>query len=149
MTKPSVGILILKDDTVLLVRHEAGSGYNDHVYGLPSGRLQEDETEIQAAVRELEEETGLKTSIENLIEFPDNFYIAKLPNRKNPDEREIEYTWRVFLCNNHFGEIHPSTETTPEWVKIQQLDSYNLIVNVKNAIEGGLRFREHKEINKK
>jgi ADP-ribose pyrophosphatase YjhB (NUDIX family) len=140
MIVPSVGILILQKDQVLLVRHESGSGYADHVYGLPSGRLKQEEKEITAAIRELREETGLETSEHSLIEFPNNYFIAKLPNRKNPKEREIEYGWRVFLCKNFSGKLTPSKETTPEWVNLNELPNKYLIVNVKNAIEAGIKF---------
>lgn len=147
MTQPSVGILLLKNKSVLLVKHEEGSGFTEHIFGLPSGRLKNNEPAIHAAVRELQEETGLQTQVEDLIEFPGNFYTAKLPNRKNLEEQKMEYTWRVFLCTKYIGEIKPSTETTPEWVEIENLDKYNLIVNVRNAIEAGLHFKELKERN--
>jgi ADP-ribose pyrophosphatase YjhB (NUDIX family) len=140
MIVPSVGILILQKDQVLLVRHESGSGYADHVYGLPSGRLKQEEKEITAAIRELREETGLVTSENNLIEFPNNYYTAQLANRKDPKERQIEYGWRVFLCKNFSGKLTPSKETTPEWVNLNDLSTKYLIVNVQNAIEAGIKF---------
>ncbi len=147
MIVPSVGILILQKDQVLLVRHESGSGYTDHVYGLPSGRLKKpDEKENTAATRELKEETGLVTSENNLIEFPNNYYTAKLPNRKNPKEREIEYGWRVFLCKNFSGKLTPSKETTPEWVNLKELPDKYLIVNVKNVIEAGIKFTQQNSL---
>ncbi len=141
MAKPTVGILVLNNDRVLLVRHEAGSGYNDHVFGLPSGRLQPGETEIAAAVRELKEETGLITEEKELVEFPSNYHLAKLLNRKDKEEREIEYSWRVFLCLKHSGELHKSVETSPSWHALHELEFLYLLPNVKDVVEAGLRFK--------
>lgn len=148
MQTPTVGVLIINDNQVLLVKHTENSGYNRPIYGLPSGRLNEGETEIQAAVRELKEETGLETTTDDLKEFPGNFYLAKLKDRKLAAEREIEYSWRVYYCENYSGEPSASEETIPEWTEIAKLDEKELIVNVKNAIEAGLNFRENKEIKR-
>jgi ADP-ribose pyrophosphatase YjhB (NUDIX family) len=140
MTTPTVGILVFKEDSVLLVRHEKKSGYSDHVFGLPSGRLEAYETEIDAAIRELEEETGLVTQQKDLVEFPNNFYISKLPNRKDLAEREIVYSWRVFLCQKYSGTLRSSQETTPQWVLIKELSNNYLLPNVENAVEAGQKF---------
>ena len=61
----TVGILIIKDNKVLLVRHEEAASHVTGIYGLPAGRLEKEETEIQGAIRELKEETGLITSEED------------------------------------------------------------------------------------
>jgi len=141
MPVPTVGVLVFHDNKVLLVRHEKGSGYNDHVFGLPSGRLQPGETEIAAAVRELKEETGLTTTKKELVEFPNNYHLAKLLNRKDKEEREIEYSWRVFLCRSHTGELHKSPETSPSWHALHELEFLYLLPNVKDVVEAGLKFK--------
>jgi ADP-ribose pyrophosphatase YjhB (NUDIX family) len=139
MTKLTVGIIVVEGNKVLLVRNEKNSGYNDLAYGLPAGRVEENESEITAAARELKEETGLTASEKDLKEFPGNLFFAKLKNRQSAQEREIEYQWRVYFCEKYSGEISPSTETTPEWIELEKLDSLNLIVNVKEAIERGIK----------
>ena len=53
---------------VLLVRREPG--FLDTDFGLPGGRIEDDETAAQAAVRELREETGLRvTKVEYLFDY--------------------------------------------------------------------------------
>lgn len=140
MTVPCVGVIAIKGDEVLLVRHESNSDYDSHIYGLPSGRLETNETEIQAAVREFREETGLMTSTDHLKEFPGNYFISKLPHRKNRTESDIVYSWRVYLCKFYHGSTTTSSETTPHWVAISNLDKYELLPNVKNAITAALQF---------
>lgn len=67
---PTVGVLVYRNDEVLLVCHGESAGHLTGVYGLPAGRLGEGESEIEAAVRELEEESGLMTSPERLEPLP-------------------------------------------------------------------------------
>ena len=78
---PTVAVLIINDGKVLLVKHTEKAGHLTGTYGLPSGRIDENEAEGKAAVRELLEETGLRTKEDNLIEFPKNFYVADLERK--------------------------------------------------------------------
>jgi len=134
---PSVAVLIIKDDEVLLVKHTEKAGHVTGTYGLPSGRIDENETERKAAVRELLEETGLRTKEDNLIEFPKNFDVADLERKGG---KKLKFGWRVFLCRDYKGEIKESEESVPQWVEIEKLDQYNLLPNIKNATLAGLRF---------
>ncbi len=132
----TVGVIILRGDEVLLVKHGEKAGHLTGVYGFPSGRVEPNETEEKAAGRELEEETGLKA--ESLKEFSNNFYLGDLP-RKNGEI--LKATFRVFLCNEYSGELTATEETKPEWVKISSLDSYWLLPHVKEAIEGAQKVK--------
>lgn len=58
---PAVGILIEKDDGVVLIRR--GSPPHQDEWTLPSGFIEADESAEEAAIREAEEETGLKVEI--------------------------------------------------------------------------------------
>jgi len=133
---PTVAVLIIKDDKVLLVRHTKKAGHLTGTYGLPSGRIDENETERRAAVRELLEETGLQTEEDSLIEFPKNFYIADLERKGG---KKLKFGWRVFLCRDYKGKIEESEETIPQWVKIEKLDQYNLLPNIKDAVVAAQR----------
>ena len=95
---PTVAVLIIKDDEVLLVKHTEKARHLTGTYGLPSGRIDENETERKAAVRELLEETGLLAKEDNLIEFPKNFYVADLERKGG---KKLKFGWRVFLCRDY------------------------------------------------
>jgi ADP-ribose pyrophosphatase YjhB (NUDIX family) len=59
-----VGVLICRDAEVLLVRHEKGG----HSYWLvPGGGVDAGETMVEAAARELLEETGLEVAVGRLL----------------------------------------------------------------------------------
>lgn len=132
---PSIGILIIKGNKVLLVKHKAAAKHLTGSYGLPSGRLEKGESEIDAAVRELKEETGLQTKKENLFEFPNNFYFQTVERKGGKFER---FSWKVFRCIEYEGKIKESTETIPQWIEISTLDSLKLLLNIENAVRAGV-----------
>jgi 8-oxo-dGTP pyrophosphatase MutT (NUDIX family) len=70
---PSVGVVVFSKEFVLLVRHKKGADNVTGIYGLPSGRLEDGETNISAAKRELAEETGLITTEEHLTQLPESY----------------------------------------------------------------------------
>lgn len=132
-TIKSVGVLIIDNNSVLLVRHKKGASHLTGVYGLPAGRVEENETEKQAAIRELGEETGLVTTEENLSINPQNVYTNVAIPRKDGTIQYFDFT--VFTCKSYSGEVSSSDESEPEWVHIDKLKEYNLLPNVKEIIE--------------
>lgn len=101
---------------------------------MPAGRLQQDESEIEAAIRELKEETGLATAKESLHELP-KLYFAKIKRKDGLKSFSV----RVFICSSYSGELKVTDETTPEWVKIKELDKYNILANLKEIVLDGLK----------
>lgn len=133
---PAIGILVFDEDKVLLVQHGEGAEHLTGIYGIPSGRLEENESEIDAAKREMEEETGLKCSIADLVGYPNNVYFAKIERKHGTDN----FKWTVFICKKSFGSIHLSEETKPEWVKISDINKLKLLPNIGQAVKDGLEF---------
>lgn len=134
---PTVGIVLINSEKVLLVRHKPQAEHLTDAYGLPAGRLNENEAEIDAAVRELKEETGLETSTENLIALPNVFYATI----ERKDGIKKNFSFKVFLCNNYSGKLSEDNETIPEWVAISDLKNKNLLPNVENAINDALKMK--------
>jgi mutator protein MutT len=132
---PTVGVLIIQDGKVLLVRHGEAAGHITGKCGLPSGRIEKGETELSVAIRELHEETGLKTSQENLVLLPHKYQATiKRKDGKNT------FSLKVFLCKKYEGNLKKSIETTPEWANISDLEKLNLLPNIKKAIDDALAF---------
>ncbi len=61
ITHISTGIAVIKDNKILMVRRQSND-YLGGVYELPGGGVDESETIIDGAIRELKEETGLDVS---------------------------------------------------------------------------------------
>lgn len=55
--------LSIREDSVLLVKQ----AYGGHFWTLPGGRVEPEETLVDAVVREVREETGLDTRVQGLV----------------------------------------------------------------------------------
>src|SRR5437588_3019544 len=55
----SAGGVVVRDDQVVVIVPKSRGNQGSKVLGLPKGHLDGDETEVQAAVREVHEETGV------------------------------------------------------------------------------------------
>jgi mutator protein MutT len=63
---PAVYVILRRDNKVLLLKR-ANTGYRDGFYSLPAGHLDGGEPAKTAALRELKEEVGIKSTPEKLI----------------------------------------------------------------------------------
>lgn len=134
---PSTGVVVLNTSgQVLLVEHMSSAGHITGTFGLPAGRIEENESAQQAAFRELQEETGLTTEMNHLIKLPKE-YEAKI-KRKDGTTKLFPFT--VFVCNIFQGELKESEETKPQWIGVDKLDRLNLLPNVKEAIHESIQF---------
>ncbi|MFA5946061.1 MAG: NUDIX hydrolase [Patescibacteria group bacterium] len=130
---PSVGVLIIQNNKVLLVKHRKGAGNIEGIYGLPAGRIESGEDPKDTAVRELQEETGL-TALPNDLVSLGREWKAVIKRKEGPKE----FTILVFRCNTFQGTLAPSDETIPVWIDINKIDGYPLLPNMKEIImEGG------------
>lgn len=71
---PAVGVVCLRGDEVLLIRR--GRPPRAGQWSLPGGRIEPGERAIDAALRELMEETGVSAEILGLIDVVDGLFPA-------------------------------------------------------------------------
>lgn len=69
---PAVGVVCVKDDQVLLIRR--GTAPKMGEWSLPGGRIEPGEKAVDAAIRELHEETGIEASIGGLVDVVDGVF---------------------------------------------------------------------------
>ena len=128
----TVGVVVLSQDKnkVLLVKHTQLAEHETDTFGLPAGRLEINEDNESAAIRELEEETGLKVKSEDLIKLP-TIHRAQIQRKTGIKNFELV----SFICKSYNGEIRASSENIPIWVEIKELDEIRLLPNVKSIVE--------------
>ena len=133
------GILV-KDDKLLLVKQHVS---NERAWSLPGGRVEKGETLESALLREMEEETGLKTEIEKLL------YLCEKPEASPP---VLHIT---FLLKRAGGQIRlPSNEfdANPiddvKLVPLNELAVYGFsetfVTLVKNSFPGAGSYKGNK-----
>ncbi len=69
---PAVGVVCLRGDEVLLIRR--GTAPRIGEWSLPGGRIEPGERAVDAALRELSEETGVEARILGLIDVVDGIF---------------------------------------------------------------------------
>lgn len=69
---PAVGIVCLRGDEVLLIRR--GTPPRQGEWSLPGGRIEAGERAVDAALRELREETGVEARVLGLIDVVDGIF---------------------------------------------------------------------------
>ena len=72
---PAVGVVCLKGDQVLLIRR--GRPPLAGGWSLPGGKLEWGETLAAAALRELEEETGVQADLLGLVDVVDGLFLPE------------------------------------------------------------------------
>lgn len=85
VARVGVGIMILKGNKILLGKRNEGNELGENSWNCPGGKLEFGENIIDAAKREVEEETGIKVneikliSVSNDIAYGNHFVLFLLP----------------------------------------------------------------------
>jgi 8-oxo-dGTP pyrophosphatase MutT (NUDIX family) len=131
---PTVGIIIIRNGMVLLVKHGEAAGHLDGKYGLPAGRIEADESLKEAARRELKEETGLEVDLNDLI-LLSGVWFADVERKDGIKQ----FSLQVFFADKFCGQLGGSVETVPVWINIDSLDEYDLLPNVYDIVAKGVK----------
>ncbi|MFB6158890.1 MAG: NUDIX domain-containing protein [Candidatus Nanohalobium sp.] len=116
MTTELAGNLIIRENKVLLLYRE-----DEQHWEVPGGKVEEGESPTEAAVREAEEEIGVKVELEK------PFYTG-----------EFQHNGKIFLWNGYIAEIKEGSPEIQEekfekleWFKGSELDDLELAHNLE------------------
>ena len=107
---PAAYIVLIKDNHILLQRR-FNTGYEDGLYSLPAGHVEDKESFLEAAVREAKEELGIELRHENLS-------VVHVTHRKCNDGDRVD----VFAT----ATIWENEPTIMEATKCDALQWFNL-----------------------
>lgn len=131
----AVGCICAFNGKVLLLKRVKGKSYPEH-WGIPSGKLKNNETRIRAIVRELFEETGILLSSSNL-ELVNSYHIVY---------KEMSFLYTVYKTQL---ESIPNVNLVPEehtryaWFNIDEALQLKLMPDLDNCLKEV--FPSHKE----
>jgi len=110
-------LVLTQHDQILLALRD-GTGYCDGKYNVPSGKLDEGETVLEALVREAREEIGLTLATEELR------HVATLHARNPEGQRRFGLFFTVEHDSARHGEpinVEPHKCAKIEWFPIDML----------------------------
>jgi len=131
----TVHLLFFREDQVLLLRR-FNTGYADGQYSVPAGHLDGGETVRAAAVREGQEETGLRIEKEDIV-------FSSVLHRSEVDER-VDFFVHVRHWQGEPVNTEPDKCDELCWVSVEELPD-NVIPYVRKAIQNhlnGIKFEE-------
>jgi len=122
--------LVIKNDKVLLIRHPFIGKYFQ-----PGGHIDENETPLEAAIREVYEETGWKCSPHRAHQQILDVDIHLIPENK---EKLESAHWHIDLCYqlNPIEHSRASENLSPEWIEISRVES----PRVRRAFKKAMRL---------
>lgn len=106
-------VMIEKEDGMILVQDRKKQDWPG--INFPGGHVEDNESIIECAKREIKEETGL--TIDHLI--PSGYYEWNVP------EDGIRHLSLLFYTNNFSGDISASSEGKIFWIKKADINNYS------------------------
>lgn len=123
---PCAGIIVFHNDQTIIVSTERGN------HSFPKGKMNVDESDIQAAWRELNEETGLTSTQVELIE---GVSFDEMSDKGNPSIRYFVGRLRPSTSRRQFA--FDSTELAKvEWVDVDVARHLPKLKTVRQQILG-------------
>ncbi len=138
----AVGCVCIHQNEILLLRRNKDKSH-PFFWGVPTGKIDSNESEISTIIRELYEETGIVLSGERFIHV--NTYCVTT--------EEVSFTYALYYAK--FRDlpqivINPDEHNDYRWVHYEKLDNYKLVPDAKETILLALEKKNstrHRQLN--
>mgnify|MGYP002856821633 CR=1 FL=1 len=126
----SCGAIIFDGDKILILQQAAGH------WGFPKGHVEDGETEIETAIREIKEETNLD------VEINDEYRYSETYSPAEGVEKDVIY----FIAKKIGGEIKPQEEEVQkiEWLTYEEAIERLTFDNSKELLKNA--WNDYKKI---
>lgn len=133
LPRVGVGVVVLKDGEVLLVKR--GGPPLQGKWSLPGGLVELGETTERAAVREVEEECGLKVRLLGIAGVIDRI--------TRDDQSRVRYHWVLvdYAAVPEAGTAHAGSDAAEvRWVPVGDLDRYDTTDGLAAMVQRAVRL---------
>ena len=124
--------IVLRRDGKFFALRRANTGWMDGVFTLPSGHVEEDETFLEAAIRETQEEAGVMLEAKN-VHFA---HLCERDEQRAMNERVWDDVY--FVCDQFEGEPHnaePEKASEGKWFDLENPPQEELVPTVYHALQ--------------
>lgn len=119
-------VIFRKDSKIAFVLRENTTWMNGY-YGLPSGKIEKNESATQAAIREAKEEVGVELIAENMRP-------VLVMHRCGDDSEWVDFMFEAVSWKGELVNAEPHLHSRVEWLDPKNLPE-NVISPVRAAIE--------------
>ena len=109
--RKAVRTFLINDNKVIVIKYKTNKNMN--YYDIPGGKVEENESAIDASIREFKEETG----IEVINQKYKGNVIIEYPN--------MVFDFDIYLVNDYKGNPQEFDENYSMWINIEDLLSEN------------------------
>lgn len=129
--RKAVRTFLINDNKVIVIKYKTNKNMN--YYDIPGGKIEENESAINASIREFKEETG----IEIINQKYKGNVIVEYPN--------MIFDFDIYLVNDYKGNPQEFEENYSMWINIEDL----LNENKKFPSVEIIKYLENNDINLK
>lgn len=134
---PGVAVMLLRDESLLLLRRSQTSSFGKGELCLPGGHVDANETVLTAAIREVKEEVGLALS-------PEEMQFVHILHRRGIKH---DYLLSYFIVRSWQGEpinVEPEKHTELVWASLYDLPQ-DMLSGQKHAVMQWISGRFYSE----
>lgn len=131
-------VILRKDGKIAFVLRQ-NTGWMNGFYGLPSGKVEPDESYSSAAIREVKEEVGIDVSLNNLQ------FVHVMHRHENDGADWVDVFFEATKYNGEVVNAEPHMHAEVAWFDPHNLPK-NIIPPVRAAIgyiEDGITYGEY------